>query len=86
LLTRNCAALLAEMGCDSGQILARLNNLARRFGISFSSDAVSEITRQSQKGRTLRSSSSLKRYRGLLISILRRVTSFLGFAGTPRRR
>jgi hypothetical protein len=37
------------MGRSSAQIIARLNDLARPFGINFGSGALSEIVWQSQK-------------------------------------
>ena len=42
---RNYAALLAEMGRCTPQILGRLNELARPFEIHFESGALSEIAR-----------------------------------------
>jgi hypothetical protein len=79
--TRNYVALLAEMGRDSGQSFARLNNLARQFGISFSSDALSEIVRQSPERRTLQSSVALSGYHTAL-TFFRKAVSLLGFAGS----
>jgi tetratricopeptide (TPR) repeat protein len=49
--TRNYTALLAEMGRSSAQILARLNELARRFGVG----SFSELPFQSHEKQLLRS-------------------------------
>jgi hypothetical protein len=83
--TRNYAALLAEMGCDSGQILARLNNLARQSGVSFGSDALSEIALQGQENRLIRST-GITGYRTALTFLLRKVFSFFGLTGSKDRR
>lgn len=84
--TRNYAALLAELGRDSGQILARLNNLTRRFGISFGSDALSEIAMEAQEHRLPRSTAAITGYRTALIFLLRKVFSFFGLSSSKGRR
>ena len=84
--TRNYVALLAEMGRDSGQILAQLNDLARRFGISFGSDALSEIAMQDQKQRLPRSTAAITGHRTALTFLLRKVFSFFGLGSSKGRR
>jgi hypothetical protein len=79
--TRNYAALLAELGRDSGQILARLNSLTRRFGISFGSDALSEIAMEAREHRLPRSTAAVTGYRTALTFLLRKVVSFFGLSG-----
>jgi len=80
--TRNYAALLAELGRDSGQILARLNNLTRRFGISLGSDALCEIAVESQERRLPRSTAAITGYRTGLTLLLRKVVSFFGLSSS----
>jgi tetratricopeptide (TPR) repeat protein len=84
--TRNYAALLAELGRDSGQILARLNNLTRRFGISFGSDALREIAMESPERRLPRSTAAITGYRTALIFLLRKVFSFFGLTSSKVSR
>jgi len=84
--THNYAALLAELGRDSGQILARLSNLSRRFGISFGSDALCEIAMESQERRLPRSTAAITGYRTALTFLLRKVLSFFGLSSSKGRR
>jgi tetratricopeptide (TPR) repeat protein len=75
---RNYFALMGEMGCDSGQILARLDELARSYGISFTVDALSEIGFQVGQQSPAQAPSALTRYRAGVISLARKVGSFFG--------
>jgi tetratricopeptide (TPR) repeat protein len=83
--TRNYAALLAELGRDSGQILARLNNLTRRFDISFGSDALSEIAMDAQEQRLPRSTAAITEYCNALTLLLRKAVSFFGLRSSKGR-
>jgi len=74
---RNYAALLADMGRSPAQIISRLTDLARPFGINFGSGALSEIARQSQKRRTAPWSSVLSGYFTTLTSPFRKVAALL---------
>jgi tetratricopeptide (TPR) repeat protein len=84
--TRNYAALLAELGRDSGQILAQLNNLTRRFGISFGPDGLCEIATENQERRLSRSTAATTGYRTALIFLIRKVLSFFGLSSNKGRR
>jgi hypothetical protein len=75
---RNYVALMGEIGCDSGQILARLDELARSSGISFSVDALSEMGFQVGQQSAAQAPSALARYRAGVISLARKVGSFFG--------
>ncbi|HYZ75251.1 MAG TPA: tetratricopeptide repeat protein, partial [Chthoniobacterales bacterium] len=83
---RNYAALLGEIGHDVPQILARLNDLAHRFGVNFSSDALFEIARQSQEHRMPRSQRALSDYCATLASAVRKALALLGFTGSRVHR
>jgi tetratricopeptide (TPR) repeat protein len=75
---RNYAALLAEIGRSPTQILGRLNELARPFGINFGSRALSEIARHRQEPPAVQSQPALSGYRTALTFFLRKAASFLG--------
>ena len=76
---RNYAALLAEMGRSPAQILARLNDLAHRFGAG--SYALSELPLNSDERQRLSSMVAINKYRLGLHSLFRRIASFFGLSG-----
>jgi tetratricopeptide (TPR) repeat protein len=76
---RNYAALLAEMGRSSTQILARFNDLAHRFGGG--SYALSELPLNSDERQRLSSMAAINKYRAGLRSFFRRIGSFFGLTG-----
>src|SRR5260370_32815065 len=67
-------------------ILARLNNLTRRFDISFGSDALSEIAMEAQEHRLPRSRAAITEYCTALTLLLRKVVSFFGLSSSKGRR
>jgi tetratricopeptide (TPR) repeat protein len=79
---RNYAALLAEMGRSTPQILGQLNKLSRPFGINFGSGALSEIARHCQECPTVQSQPALSGYRTALTFFLRKAAALLGFTGS----
>jgi hypothetical protein len=81
--SNNYAALLAEMGLSSPQILGRLNELSRPFEVNFGSRALTEIARRCQDYPTLRSQPALStECRKALTLLLRKAATFLGFKGS----
>jgi tetratricopeptide (TPR) repeat protein len=76
---RNYAALLAEMGRSPAQILARLNDLAHRFGAG--SYALSELPLNRDERQRLSSMVAINKYRVGLHSLFRRIASFFGLSG-----
>jgi hypothetical protein len=65
------------MGRSSVQIIARLNDLARPFGINFGSGAISEIAWQSQKRRTAPWLLVLSGYFSTLTFLFNKAVAFL---------
>jgi len=63
---RNYTALLAEMGRSPLQIIARLEELARPFGISFGSQTGCEIAGQCYQRQTVRLRSGPRGYQTAL--------------------
>ena len=76
--TNNYVALMAEMGRSSGQILARLNELARTSGSS-SVAASSNLGSTLQPTETPGSSGTRVSYRAGVLSLIKKAASFFGF-------
>jgi tetratricopeptide (TPR) repeat protein len=76
--TNNYVALMAEMGRSSGQILARLNELARSSESS-STVASSNLGATLQATETRRSSGARVTSPAGLLSLIKRAASFFGF-------
>jgi tetratricopeptide (TPR) repeat protein len=74
----NYVALMGEMRCDSGQILARLNGLARGSDSSSSAETLPTPGPQFQHYGVQRSPAFLARYRARFISLVRKAASFFG--------
>jgi tetratricopeptide (TPR) repeat protein len=78
--TNNYVALMGEMGRSSGQILARLNELARTSGSS-NAAASSNLGPTLQATEAPRSARTLVSYRAGLLSLIKKAASFFGFTG-----
>jgi tetratricopeptide (TPR) repeat protein len=75
----NYVALMAELGHDSGHILARLNQLARGSDRGGNADPLAVLSAQFQQGQSQRSPSFSVRYRASLLSLVRKAASLFGF-------
>ena len=82
---RNYAALLGEMGRTPAQVVAQLNNLARRHGMSLGSAALAEAVSQAQGAQMSRPDAGLGRCRAALGCLLKKAGAFLGIDKEARR-
>jgi tetratricopeptide (TPR) repeat protein len=85
---RNYAALLAQMGRSTPQVLGQLNEVARPFGINFGSRTLSETARQCQDSVVPHSQPTLSsECRTVLTFLVRKAVAFLGFgSGADRKK